>query len=343
MGCAYQSGHTRDGVRYTGRAWLGQGVEVPGHGVRFDPLTGDTTERAAEALGFEPDGEDYGTSLLLIDVGVEPEDVVAGIEDWWWPRIECRLLETDVLTSRGDTFAPRPKKRGHLKPLIDAFDSAVNKAPDIPSRQTRKVFYRKSGRDIGALGAIVLDDSEVENPLGEDYEARLDTVALVRGPLMVVDYYRDWRPSATAPPAVGCFLADGDIDRVLKLAEPPAHDRWDPEAQRLAVYDEEAPEVVQSVLYRIKRAFRDFQNAAKPPAPPKPRRLAKLERRLASWLGAGPKNAPGNPDPNPAPVSLRPYGPHVRLDGDRLRASGHVEIGFAGGDTDAPDMPFRVG
>ena len=49
---------TRDGVRYTGRAWLGQGVEVPGHGVRYAPLTGDAAERSAEALGFEREGED---------------------------------------------------------------------------------------------------------------------------------------------------------------------------------------------------------------------------------------------------------------------------------------------
>ena len=63
MGCGYQSGHTRDGVRYTGRAWLGQGVEVPGHGVRFDPLAGDAAERAAKALGFERDGEDFTAAL----------------------------------------------------------------------------------------------------------------------------------------------------------------------------------------------------------------------------------------------------------------------------------------
>ena len=166
-------------------------------------------------------------------------------------------------------------------------------------------------------------------------------MAPVRGPLMVVEYHRKWRPSATAPPAVGCFLADGDIDRVLKLSEPPAHDRWDPEAQRLATYDEEAPEIVRSVLARIKRSFREFQNAAKPPAPPKARRLTKLERRLASWFGVGPPKSPNPPGPNPAPVSLRPYGPHIRLDGDRLRASGHVEIGFTGA-KDAPGLPFRV-
>lgn len=340
MGCAYQSGHTREGIRYTGRAWLGLGLVVPGHGVRYDPLLGEEAEHAAEALGFERDGDDPGTSLLLIDAGVEPEDVVAGIEDWWWPRIEARLLDADVFTAWGEVYRPRPKKRAHLKPFIDAYDSAVGKV-DIPGKQARKVFNRLSGLNIGDFGAVVLDDSEVENPLGEGYEERLDTVALVRGPLMVVQYHRKWRASSTAPPVVGCFRAHSDIDHILKLAEPPAHDRWDPEAQRLAAYDEEAPKIVESVLSRIRKSFRDFQNAAKPPAPPKPRRLAKLERNLASWFGVGPKNGPVNPDPNPAPISLRPYGPHIRLDGDHLRASGHVEIGFAG-DPAAPDMPFRV-
>ncbi len=187
----------------------------------------------------------------------------------------------------------------------------------------------------------MLDDSEEENPLGEDFENRLDTVALVRGPLMVVDYHQNWRLSATAPRAVGCFVAAEDVDEVLKLSEPPAHDRWDPTAQRLQIDGDEKTEIVKSILARIKKGFRDFQNSAKPPAPPRPRRLTKLERDLASWFGVGPKGRPAPPEPNPAPISLRPYGPRIEVDGDGLRATGHVDISLPEGSPVA-ELPFRV-
>lgn len=168
----------------------------------------------------------------------------------------------------------------------------------------------------------MLDDIEDENPLGEEFENRLDTVALIRGPLMVVDYHQNWRLSATAPRAVGCFIAADAIDNILKLSEPPAHDRWDPTASRLCLDGDQKPQIVEAVLARIKRAFRSFQNAAKPPAPPRPRRLARLERDLASWFGVGPKGRAAPPHPSSAPISLVPDGPHVHVEGDSLRATG---------------------
>lgn len=340
MGCAYHSGHEHDGKFFTGRAFLGNEVVVPDEGVRFDPIQGDDAEVLAKHLGFQRD-DGLGTSILLIDTRVQPEDLIAGIEDWWWPRIEARLLEPTVINWHGEESVPRPKSRAHLRPFISAFDSALGKAPDIPAQQQRKAFNRLEGLEVGAMGSLVLDDSENENPLGEEFENRLDTVALVRGPLMVVDYHQDWRLSATAPRAVGCFVAAHDIDDILKLSEPPAHDRWDPTAHRLKLDGDEKPRIVESVMGRIKRTFRDFQNAAKPPAPPRPRRLTKLERDLASWFGVGPKGPPAPPPPNPAPISLRPYGPHIHVADDRLRATGHVEIALQA-DSDESELPFRV-
>lgn len=340
MGCAYHAGHEHEDKPFTGRAFLGAEVLVPDEGIRFDPLQGEAAEAMAERLGFQRE-DGLGTSILLIDTAVQPEDLVAGIEDWWWPRIEARLLESSVFDWRGEEYVPRPKLRRHISPFIKAFDSATGKAPDITGQQQRMKFQKLDGRELGAVGAVVLDDSEDENPLGEEYEDRLDTVALVRGPLMVVDYHQNWRLAATAPRAVGCFVASPDVDEILKLSEPPAHDRWDPTAHRLKLDDDELPEVVASVLARIKTRFRDFQNLAKPPAPPRPRRLTKLERDLASWFGVGPKGPPAPPVPNPAPISLRPYGPQIEVDGDGLRATGHVEISLPE-DSAFDDLAFRV-
>lgn len=55
MGCAYHSGHEHEGTPFTGRAFLGTEVSVPGEGVRFDPFQGDVAEELAERLGFQRD------------------------------------------------------------------------------------------------------------------------------------------------------------------------------------------------------------------------------------------------------------------------------------------------
>ncbi|HER34402.1 MAG: hypothetical protein JXJ30_00830 [Halothiobacillaceae bacterium] len=340
MGCAYQASHDFNGNSYTGRAWFGVQHNVPEKGVRYDPFQGEEAEKLARALGFERE-DGSGTSILLIDTDLRPDDLIAGIEDWWWPRIDARLLYSKVIDDADDEHFPRPKKRKHLKPFVESFDMAKGVTPTIPGKQAQKTFNRLDSLQIGSFGSVVVDDSQDENPFGEEYEELLDTVALIRSPLMVVDYYRKWRPTASAPPAVGCFLAANDIDRILKLSEPPAHDKWDPSAGRLTVVDEEYPNVVQSTLQRIKKSFRDFQASAKPPAPPRPKRLAKLERELATWFGAGPKNQTPPPGPNPAPISLRLDGPHLEKVKDGLRARGYVEV-RANGQMEG-SVPFRIG
>lgn len=340
MGCAYQQGHVYEDTPYTGRAWFGVSTEVPDKGIRFDPFEGDQARELAIKLGIRREGNAMGTSILVIDAGVDQSHLLAGIEDWWWPRIQQRLLDASVLTPDGDELSPRPGKRQHLKPFLNAFDSAVGKTPDIPGKIMRRRFNATADKDLGHLGAIVLDDSADENPLGEDFEARLNTVALIRGPLMVVDYYSNWSPPASAPPSVGCFIADDDVDFLLKLSEPPDHSRWDAGADRLVKRGGTATEVVGSLLRRIKTQFRKFQNDAKPPAPPRPRRLAKLERDLASWFGVGPKGTGAGTGPNATPISLVTKGPKLSLEDGMLCARGSVEIKLT--DKEEAERWFRL-
>ena len=339
MGCAYHSGHKYRRKLFSGRAFLGVEKDIPGAGIRFDPFRGRKAEQLAERLGFERDNGP-GTSILLIDTEVKPEELVSGIEDWWWPRIEMRLLESTIFDRNGEEHVPRPKSRFHLQPFITAFDNALGRLPDIQAQQQRTAI-KFDRQEMGMLGAVVLDDSRDENPLGEEFEDRLDTVALVRGPHMVVAYHKNWRQSRTAPLAVGCFIAADDINDTLKLSEPPAHDRWDSEAPRLKKENDKKSRTVKEVLSRIKKAFREFQNAAKPPAPPKSTRLAKLERELASWFGVGTQGPPPLPRPNPAPISLRLEGLHIRPNNDNIHAEGQVEIALRP-DSEEAEIPFRV-
>lgn len=328
MGCAYHEGHEFDGTSWTGRAFNGIATTIEGSGTRYDPYRGEEAEELASRLGFDRD-EGFGTSVLILDSGVAPEDVLTGIEDWWWPRIVAGCLDATVVTADGEEFTPRPKKRRHLKPFIDAFYCAKGQTPPMTGQLEQFEFNRSEGVSTGAIGLVVVDDSEEANPFGETYEGWLDTVAILRSPLMVVDYHQKWRSSTLGPIIVGCFIAHGDIDYMLKLSEPPDHSRWDPDADRLLKHSEDAPALVRSVLNRIRTYYKRFQSAAQPPAPARPKRLEKLERALASWFGVGPKGGGSGPDPNPAPVSLRPDEVELSLEDGRLRARGGVEIGLA--------------
>lgn len=340
MGCAYHEGHKFDGQSWTGRAFYGTSTSIRGAGTRYDPFCGEKAEVLAARLGFARRDADFGTSILIVDAGVEPEDVVSGIEDWWWPRIIAGCLDAIVVTATGDDLSPRPKKHRHLKPFIDAFYCARRQTPPISGQLDRSEFNRIDGRQVGTMGLVVVDDSEEENPFGDAYEERLDTVAIVRSPLMVVDYHRKWRPNIVGPVVVGCFVADAEIDYELKLSEPPDHSRWDPDADRLLKYSERAQGIVDSVLKRIRTNYKRFQAAAKPPAPPRPKRLERLERALASWFGVGPKGGNPQPDPNPAPISLIPDDIDLSLENGNLRARGGVKIKLA--DSNGPGQRFRV-
>lgn len=330
MGCAYQAGHQRNGRDYTGRAWLGVPTMIEGRGVRFDPFLNDAAEKLAECLGFERDAG-YGTSVLVVDTALQGADLINGLEDNWWPRICSRLLDATVITSDLDEHVPAPKKREHLRPFIQAFEIARGASPPETGKSLRYEFYRKTIQNrlgenrsfaLGILGVTLITEDPDAMPFEEAHEGKLDSVALIRGPLMVVDYHSNWWIRGAVPPAAGCFIAHHDVDGILRLAEPLEHDKWDPDSQRLAKRDAAYQDLITAILQRIKQRFTQFQKAAKPPQPRDSRPLRQLERQLARWFGS---SKPSNPPPpsNPAPISLQPSLQVDAVDGG-LRASGEI-------------------
>jgi hypothetical protein len=110
----------------------------------------------------------------------------------------------------------------------------------------------------------------------------LGRVAEIRVPKMVVEYSLLGRAS---PPVVGAFVADSGIDDVLKLSEPPSHDRWDPDSRRLQnaeMGEEQARSVIRAISDRLKGQIRRFQSSATPQKPAEDRRLKLLERELGA-------------------------------------------------------------
>ncbi|GIV03746.1 MAG: hypothetical protein KatS3mg015_2576 [Fimbriimonadales bacterium] len=277
MGCAYLDAHEFNGKEWTGRGWFG--VRRPGSKIVVDPLLDEEAHAFAERLGFRSrrNGE-HGTSILIVDSHAhDHRHLLRGIEEWWWPRLLDQELEV-VVEVAGTQYFPQPKLRRDLLPFIECYSLAVGRAQPAGPHQKSDRFNRLRGLSLGVYAFQVFDSE-----LAEEFpEEKLGRVALIRSPKMVVEYAPMGR---STPAAVGVFLADPDIDDILKLSEPPNHDRWDPESRRLEVAnpdEDTAREVVRQVRKRLKDQMRRFQAQASPPKPREERRLRFLERELGA-------------------------------------------------------------
>jgi len=315
FGCGYYRKHDHFDRTFTGRAWFGHD-ETPSFVDAqpvVEPLINEEADLLAERLGFEKrSSTDLGTTVLIIDSLLATDGILSGVEDWWWPRLISHKLDVKIVSEDGSELFPRPRKREHLQPFLDAFDIAAGKSP--PNNRT--AFYKALGKSEGSVGLSVLHQQEDgEFLVGE---ARADAVALIRSPMMVVAYHRAW--NVGSPAMVGAFIASDVIDDVLRAAEPPAHDRWDADARRLQDQSGEKKESVRRVLSGIRRAVKNSQKTASPPPPPRPKRLTLLERTLASFLTPSKMGTRPKPETASAPIHLTyDKEPRAHADGEGLR------------------------
>jgi len=340
FGCGYYATHEFKRSQFSGRAWLGSKPRRDQHGrLIVDPLVDESADRLAERLGFTArKGTETGTTILVIDSSMDSNEIRIGIEDWWWPRLVEDRLDVEVIDAEGNATPPRPKKRIDLRPFIESYDIAQQRAVPQAGQQKFARLNKSHGRELGCCGFGVVPLVD-EGPIVR--EDRANTVALIRAPLMVVAYQRF---SQSAPFVIGSYVASDEVDQQLKLSEPPAHDKWDPESGNLRDATGENGEIVEAVLSRVRANLRRFQAEAAPPAPPKQKRLSVLERALASYF-----KSPGTGKEPPEPV----YTPlHLEFDKPpQPKASGNgklrIEATFSvwldeRSDEDAVQLQLRV-
>lgn len=342
FGCGYYASHEYRKTNFSGRAWLGTKKKIDDSGrTVVDPLEGSAANKMAEALGFTVREEgDFGASILIVDAAVDLQAIVRGVEEWWWPRLIENKLDVDVYDTKGEVHNPRPKRNDALRPFIEAFDLARQRAE--PKSGTQKFIRLNNLGDtsLGTCGFVVVPLTEHGTAVKAE---RCNTVALIRAPLMVVAYKSF---SETAPPVVGAFMASDETDLVLKKSEPPAHDRWDPESTNLRDESGEFKGLVSAVLSRIKGGLKRFQSEAAPPAPAKQRRLSMLERALGSYFKPQGPGGGAPPDSEAAPLHLeftkQPYAEATPEGMLRLKSAFTVSLDAKAEDEDV-ELRVRIG
>ena len=180
---------------------------------------------------------------------------------------------------------------------------------------------------LGGLGLIAEPGGWSYEPDPEDGigdTAQRSLVALVRGPRMVVEYYDAGR---SRPFVRGVFVADDEVDDLLRQTEPKAHDSWQTRSDELGS-DPDAAAVAEAVLRRVREHVRKFRDQLKPAArPAEDVRLPELERLFGRiFTGDDPRRGPP-PSERPFTISVDQQIEPVANGEIRLRGS--VSFGLA--------------
>jgi hypothetical protein len=326
LGMAYWGTHELDDQRYTGFGRIG----APGDGTYLQPCEDDAADAAASALGLEvrsadgwsDDPEQLGTTFLLIDPPFDAEDLSRAIARNWWPALSNSNFVISVTGADGTAYPPRPQRDEQLRSFVEAYALlGPESIGDADTTRTYDLRYRPNGSDE-PLGRLALTSGDWSYPLPADGDelpvAHRSLVALVRGPQMVVEYYV---AGDRAPYLRGVFVADDDVDDLLRQTEPKAHDSWDESAAVNGAdgVSVEAPVVAKRVHERIRQKVREFQGELRPPLPkPSDVRLTLLEELFKPLTG-------GKGKKRPPPEGERNFVLRPKMKAPKVRSDGHLE------------------
>lgn len=323
IGMTYWGQHQVDGSSFTGFSRFG----------RFEddwsqPFENDDADRIAQTLGLtvrDPDNlRDLGTTFLLLDPLVEPQELTTAIERNWWPAITDNAFAARVerVGAAGDVgrFEVRPANDPVLKTFIRGYELATtaqdnNLAHEV-SKALGKAPKEADSLPLGRLGLVAKLDGwsyaeiQIEEPEAEsddpetseddDVESGVSEpvkhsslIALVRGPRMVVEYFE--HNVGRTPFIRGTFVADDAVDDLLRQTEPKAHDAWQVRGVEEGI-DRRAPLVAMAVTKKIKANVSEFQKKLRPP-PPAPGDInlpifADLFKKLMTGKGISPPPPP---------------------------------------------------
>ena len=322
--CATFDGHSWQGRKYTGRALFGVHKHRQGGQPECRPIVDDMAHEIAKKIGFTRLEDDRGTSLMIIGSSLDIDQFRDAVEHWWWPRLLSNKLAVELWVNDDPVGPPQPLGVAHLKDHIACYTMIEHGARPEGGR-SKKLAFRQFENQLqpGVLALKGLEDDRVEDEEDAFGETLENTVALIRsGPRMVVDYLSI--SGAGDRKYVGVFLGHSDADEALHLSEPPSHDRWNPNSQRLSdAYPTDLAtrkllkSMVASIMDRIRSHARKFLKELNPvQEPPATRGSTRLQQILAQVISTRTLSPPP-----PPPVHSDPFEVRIR----ERRANGATE------------------
>lgn len=218
LGCGYYPYHEIAGTEYMGLAYFGK-VDTSDPNRLGGALENDDAHELADALKIGSRNEsETGTSLLIPDPLIEPEELATEIENWWFPALVFNDYEILVF-SDGERVPITPgnrNKRPDLYPFVKAYRLAIGTDHAIGTGEKKYDLEQIDQRKTGSLGMVLVDQPE-PGKVQEDDGSSHTKVALVRANKMVIKYFF---VTDTPPVAAGVYVASEEINELLKIAEP---------------------------------------------------------------------------------------------------------------------------
>ena len=313
---------TEQAIEFTGHAFLGRPSEDDEYPTA--PLVDDDADQFVESLGFPTrSGDDTGLTVFLLDCPLSVEELRAACEKYWWPRlIDDRSPDYVALefVDQGTSLSRiRPATNPRLRPFVNCYRN-LREGHKPPGYETVKLPKR------GMTGGILCLQGQDTGANGEDDDLS-NAVAFVRRGL-VVKYEHDYAKEG-CPGASGVFDVAEDNEKAFTYSEPPAHDDWNPNNDRLLTsMGEEYSKLIRTTLNTIKNTFRDFQiRLEERPKPKLAEDISFLDDILGPMFRRGPRTRTP-PVPRTRAIMIRKMARSERR-GSLVRQVLDISVGLA--------------
>jgi hypothetical protein len=330
VGWTWQDEFEMDGKDLQGRAVFGQFFnEDSGSKAAVEPYEDSKANSLAQLLGLskrQPEQlNQLGTSLVLFDPVVNPEDLKSAIETFWWPAvIDPEIhLSIEVVDFDGSYVHPQPRSRKDLQPLIRAYELATQKSDASLGVQEKVVRLKnlEGFENIGSIGLVAEfpeDGSSLRFP---------PKALLIRGPRMVIGELE--HSFQNKPVAIyGVFATDAKafaVDRALRSTEPYTHDRWD-RSPGVTVESKRIASLVSKIQETFSREVNDFARNMAQEVPVSPKKLVGFSKIFGKFFGDS-KGQPPEVAGEALPISIH-FGNKVleATDDGRIKLSQVVDV-----------------
>lgn len=264
-------------------------------------------KQQVRATLLDRDWKRTGTSILIpfldnprLEKEPSVEQTIVEIRDavqkWFWPALADGLLQVKVGVRKGSAerleevrcpswaaLYTRAEKDGAGRTKVDDSGMSASQELDVAvPRRTEEPIHDAASASVRLSVTRIADDERDQFP-----EALRSTVAFVRGARMVVEYHSR-SGFGYLPPFVGVAragnwngssIADSALEMLLRDSEPPAHDKWDPNFEKLGLhYASGAKAAVRNFIDAVDERVRTMLGASRGDSGKPPRGLAERLR-----------------------------------------------------------------
>lgn len=310
----YWRGHYVDDEEFTGRALLGEVCQSSSGSIEVNPFKQEQADLFAQAIGIglrDPGiPEELGTTFCLLEPNVKADSLRRAVEKWWWPALQDEVMDIQIIDEEGIEHPPRPNQASELRPFIRAYELTRDPGAVSNDRQlARRLPNSQSGDPTGILGLVAPED---ESAPGDSLDVELAStpwvVATVRKQRMIIEYRA--LTGGRRQRVRGTFVADPEIDDLLRASEPPLHDSWKVNTDRdVSAGDRRRiQDAVRMIRDQIIERVREFALHLEPRETERQRPIQEMDD-LISQLASGRRIGP---PPRPPSGTLP-----VRITGDK--------------------------